>query len=78
MIKKLAPLFLLVFLSLFTLYLIFLSVVSISIGLANTDARGFWMPLLCGLLILCLTIFLIRLIIYIFRQMKPKDGYPNI
>ena len=78
MIKRLAPLFLLVFLSLFTLYLIFLSVISISIGLANTDVRGFWMPILCGLLILCLTIFLIRLIIYIFRQMKSKDGYPNI
>jgi len=78
MIRKLAPFLLLFLLSLLTLYLIFISVVSISIGLTNTDTRGFWMPVVCGLLILCLTTFLIRLIIYIYNQMKARDRYPYI
>ncbi len=78
MIKKLAPLFLLLFLSIFTLYLTFLSITSISIGLINIERSGFWMPILCGLLIFCLTIFIIRLILYIFRQMRAKDKYPYI
>ena len=78
MIKKLVLSFLLFFLSSLTLYLIFLSVISISIGLANTDRPGFWMPVMCGLLIFCLTIFLVRLIISIFKQTKSKDEYPYI
>jgi len=75
MIKKLALLFLLLFFSIFTLYLTFLSIVSISIGMINIERSGFWMPILCGLLIFFLTIFMIRLILYIFRQMKAKDKY---
>ncbi len=78
MIKKLVLLFLLFFLSSLTLYLIFLSVISISIGFANTDRPGFWMPVMYGLLIFCLTIFIIRLIISIFKQTKSKDEYPYI
>jgi len=76
MIKKLALLFLLFFFSIFTLYLIFLSITSISIGLINIERSGFWMPILCGLLIFFLTIFMIRLIRYIFQQTKVKDKYP--
>jgi len=75
MIKKLAVLFLLLFLSIFTLYLIFLSITFIYIGMINIERSGFWMPILCGLLIFFLTIFIIRLIRYIFRQTKAKDKY---
>jgi len=75
MIKKLALLFLLFFTSIFSLYLTFLSIASISIGLSNIEKSGFWMPILCGLLIFFLTIFMIRLTLYIFRQMKAKDKY---
>jgi len=78
MINKLGLHFLLFFLSLFTLYLIFLSVMSISIGLANTAIPGFWMPILCGLLIFSLAIFTVRLIIYIFKQSRAKDRYTYI
>jgi len=76
MIKKLALLFLLFFFSILTIYLIFLSITSISIGLINIERYGFWMPILCGLLIFFLTIFMIRLIRYIFKQTKAKDKYP--
>jgi len=76
MIKKLALLFLLFFFSILTLYLTFLSITSIAIGLINIEKTGFWMPILCGLLIFFLTIFMIRLIRYIFRQTKAKDKYP--
>jgi hypothetical protein len=76
MIRKLARVFLLSFLSLLTLYLTFLSIISISTGLTNTDRPGFWMPIMCGMLILCLTTFPIRLMLYIVRQ--GKDRYPYI
>jgi len=78
MIKKLALLFLLLLLSIFTLYLIFLSITSIYIGMINIERSGFWMPILCGLLIFFLTIFMIRFIGYIFRQTKAKDKYPYV
>jgi len=78
MIKKIVLVFLLFSFSLFTLYLIFLTVISISIGLTNTDRAGFWMPILYGLLVFCLTTFIIRLIIYIFKHIRGKDGYPFI
>jgi hypothetical protein len=76
MIKKVALLFLLFFISILTLYLIFLSIISIFIGLINIERYGFWTPILFGLLILVLTIFLIRLIRYIFQETKVKDKYP--
>jgi hypothetical protein len=76
MMKKLARLLIIVVLSFFTLYLIFLSVVSVSIGFANAVRPGFWMPIVWGLLILCLGLFIIRWIVYLFKQMKTKEKYP--
>jgi|GEM_PF-2095844 len=76
MIKKLALLFLLFFISIVTLYLIFLSITFIYIGLINAERPGFWMPIVSGILIFFLTIFMIRLIRYIFQQIKAKDKYP--
>jgi hypothetical protein len=78
MIKKLARFFLLLFLSLFTLYLIFISAISVVIGVTNTERAGYWMPILCGLLILCVSTFLIRLIMYILRQARYREKYPYI
>ncbi|MBE9573789.1 MAG: hypothetical protein IMF20_01495 [Proteobacteria bacterium] len=76
MIKKLARLLLIFLLSLLTLYLVFVSVISVSIGFANAERPGFWMPILWGVLIFCLGIFIIRLIVHVFRQMKAKEKYP--
>ena len=78
MIKKGILLFLLFLVSIFTLYLAFLSITSISIGLANTERSGFWMPILCGVLILCLILFIIKLLVYIVRKMVAKDKYPYV
>jgi hypothetical protein len=75
MIKKIIRFLFLLFLSLSTLYLILISTISILIGLGNTQRPGFWMPILCGGLILILASFLIRLIVYIIRQARAKDKY---
>jgi predicted tellurium resistance membrane protein TerC len=77
MIRKLLRLLLLSFLSLLTLYILLLSFVSISMGVINTDRPGFWMPILSGLLVLWLSIYIIRLIIYIAGQSKVKERYPS-
>lgn len=73
MIKRFTTLTLLLFLSLFSLYLVFLSVISIAIGLINTHRHGFWMPIVSGLFILWLATLTIRLILYTFRQIKAKE-----
>jgi hypothetical protein len=75
MIRKIARFLFLVFLSLFSAYFILVAGISISIGLTNTHRAGFWMPILCGGLLLILTSFLVRLIIYIIRQARSKEKY---
>lgn len=75
MIRKIARLLSLAFLALFSVYLILVSGTSIFIGFTNTHRAGFWMPIVCGGLILSLTSFLIRLIVYIIRQARSKDKY---
>jgi hypothetical protein len=77
MIGKLLRLLLLSFLSLLTVYILLLAFVSISMGLTNTDRPGFWMPILCGLLVFGLSIYVIRLIVYIVRQSHVKGRYPS-
>jgi len=75
MIRKIARYLFLVFLSVFILYLMILSGISIFIGLTNTHKTGFWMPILCGGLLLFLSIFLIRLILYIVKRARARDKY---
>jgi hypothetical protein len=75
MIKKLARFLIILVLSLFTLYLIFLSVVSVSVGFVNSDRAGFWMPILCGLFIFCIDLYMIKLIVYLLKQSKTKEKY---
>jgi hypothetical protein len=78
MIPKIARFLALVFLCLFCAYLIFISGISLFIGLTNTHRTGFWMPILCGLLLLALTSFLVRLIVCIIRQARPRDKYLQV
>ena len=75
MIRKIVRFLSLVFLSLFSVYLILVSSISIFIGLTNTHRDGFWMPIVCGGLLLTLTSFLIRLIVFIIRQARSRDKY---
>ncbi len=75
MIKKIALSALLISLSLFTSYLIFLVCVFIFIGLTNMDQPGSWMPIFCSLLLLGLSIFLIRLAVFIGRDLRIKPNY---
>ena len=75
MMKKLVRLLIILVLSFFTLYLIFLSVISVSVGFVNSDRPGFWMPILCGLLIFCIDLYIIKLLIYLFKQTKAKEKY---
>jgi hypothetical protein len=78
MIYKIARFLFLVFLSLLSLYLTLVSGISIFIGLTSTHRAGFWMPIVCGVLLLILTSFLIRLIVYIIRQARSKDRYLSV
>ena len=42
----------------------------------HSERPGFWMPIVWGVLIFCLGLFIIRLIVYIFKQMKAKEFSP--
>jgi hypothetical protein len=77
MTRKLLRLLLLSFLSLLTVYILLLSFVSISIGVTNTARPGFWMPIVCGAVVLWLAIYLIRLVVYIGKRSRAKDRYPS-
>jgi hypothetical protein len=75
MIPKIARYLFVVFLSVLSLYLIFLSAISIFIGLINTNQTGFWVPILCGSLLLFLTSFVIRLMVYIIKRTRSRGKY---
>ena len=78
MIKKIARFCTLALLSFSSAYLIFLAIASLYVGLTHTGRSGFWMPIAFGLLVLCLTVFLIRLILHIGRKAKDRDNYPAL
>ena len=50
---------LLVFSALVAAYLVFLGVISVSVGLQHTDQEGSWMPLLAGGLCILVVIWLL-------------------
>ena len=77
MIKKLARLLIILVLALLTLYLIFLSIVSVSVGFVNSERAGFWMPILFGLLIFCIDLYMIKLIVYLLKQTKGRVKIRN-
>ena len=75
MMKKLFRSLIILVLSLFTLYLIFLSVISVSLGFVNSDRPGFWMPILCGFLLFLIDLYIIKIIVYLLKQTKAKGKY---
>jgi len=75
MMKKLFRSLIIVVLSLLKLYLIFISVISVSLGFVNSDRPGFWMPILCGLLIFLIGLYMLKLIVYLFKRTRAKGKY---
>lgn len=66
---------LLVFSALVSAYLVFLGVVSISVGLQHTDEEGSWMPVLAGsLCILGVLWILFRLARSLLQTLKKTDS----
>lgn len=59
---------------LMTVYIIFIALISIKVGINHLHHDGFWMPILAGTIsiiaMLCLFLFLIK---FILNQMKDKD-----
>ena len=78
MIKRIVRFCIIVLITFSSAYLIFLAITSIYIGLAHAERPGFWMPIAFGLLVLCLTVSLIRLIVHIGRKAKNRDNYPTL
>jgi hypothetical protein len=78
MMLKIACFLSLIPLSLFGAYLLFISGISLFIGLTNMHRPGSWMPILCGFLLLILISFLVRLIVYIIRHARSRDRYLHI
>ena len=76
MMKKFARFLIIVVLSFLTLYLIFLSVISVSIGFANSQRPGFWMPIVWGVLIFGLGLLIIKWMVHLLKQIKAKEKYP--
>ncbi|NTV34616.1 MAG: hypothetical protein HGA74_06235 [Deltaproteobacteria bacterium] len=66
---------LLVFSALVSAYLVFLGVVSISVGLQHTDEEGSWMPVLAGsLCILAVLWILFRVARSLLQTLKKTDS----
>ena len=66
---------LLVFSALVSAYLVFLGVVSISVGLQHTDEEGSWMPVLAGsLCILAVLWILFRVARSLLQILKKTDS----
>lgn len=66
---------LLVFSALVSAYLVFLGVVSISVGLQHTDEEGSWMPVLAGsLAILAVLWILFRVARSLVQALRKPDS----
>ena len=68
---------LLILCGLLSAYLLFIAIVCIWVGFHHLLQNGFWMPILCGLLVLWLSIYIIRLIVHIVGQSNVKERYPS-
>ena len=66
---------LLVFSALVSAYLVFLGVISISVGLRHTDEEGSWMPVLAGsLCILAVLWILFRVARSLLQTLRKADS----
>jgi len=65
---------LLVFFALVSAYLVFLGVISISVGLQHTDQEGSWMPVLTGSLCILVVLWLLfRVARSLLRSLSKTD-----
>ena len=69
---------LLVFSALVAAYLVFLGVISISVGLQHTDQEGSWMPLLAGGLCILVVLWLLFRVARSLLQTLRKDESLNV
>jgi uncharacterized membrane protein HdeD (DUF308 family) len=66
---------LLVFSALVSAYLVFLCVISISVGLQRTDQEGSWMPLLAGVVcVLVVLWFLFRVARSLLQTLRKSES----
>jgi len=68
----------LVFAALLSAYLIFLGVVSISVGLQHTDQEGSWMPVLAGSLCILVVLWLLFRVARSLLQSLRKTESLNV
>jgi uncharacterized membrane protein HdeD (DUF308 family) len=69
---------LLVFSALVSAYLVFLGVISISVGLQNTDQEGSWMPLFAGVLWVLVVLWLLFRVARSLLQTLRKTDSLNV
>ena len=56
-------------------FFVFVSLISINLGLMNFQKEGFWVPILAGALLIIICIWFFYLVSrFIIRQMKGKNG----
>jgi len=57
-----------------TVYIIFIALISIKVGITHLHQDGFWMPLLAGSITIIVFLWLfLCLLRFILNQMKDKD-----
>lgn len=65
---------LLVVCGLFTVYIVFISLVSVWVGFDHVDQNGFWVPIVVGLLLLAgVTAIFVRIARGIRKLMRDED-----
>ena len=66
---------LLVFSVLVSAYLVYLGVISVSVGLQHTDQEGSWMPVLTGALFILLVLWLLfRVVRSLLQALRRTDS----
>jgi uncharacterized membrane protein HdeD (DUF308 family) len=69
---------LLIFSALLSAYLVFLGLVSISVGLQHTDQEGSWMPVLAGSLSILVVLWLLFRVVRAVLQSLRKTESLNL
>jgi uncharacterized membrane protein HdeD (DUF308 family) len=69
---------LLIFSALLSAYLVFLGLVSISVGLQHTDQEGSWMPVLAGSLSILVVLWLLFRVVRAVLQSLRKTETLNL
>ena len=73
-LKKMGLRFLLACCCLLIVYIIFIAVVSIKVGINHLHQDGFWMPILAGTISIIVILWLFLLLLkFIINQIKDKD-----